>query len=248
MLQFQCPHCSGIFQIDSQAAGQQVACPLCQGVVAIGQVDGPAEPPVAFEPPPVMAPAVPNVAVVREPGVQQLACPWCNGSFQVTADMVGQQVACPHCNESVSVPVAEAGPFDPPPVVEHAEPAPPPAAEAIAAGQPTAVSTDPMAPASIAATADIHAVATTAAATAVLAPEQSTRKIVVGDKVVEIRRLTPEQRARRRFTRNLVMIGICVVIMICTLAFIQHRQQAAAPPPTDGEQADPMKPEPPAKK
>lgn len=39
-LQFTCPHCAGVFQVDSSMSGGQVACPLCHGVVMLPAMGG----------------------------------------------------------------------------------------------------------------------------------------------------------------------------------------------------------------
>lgn len=35
LVRFVCPHCSGSFELENPPAGEQVACPLCQGTLAI---------------------------------------------------------------------------------------------------------------------------------------------------------------------------------------------------------------------
>ena len=49
-MQFSCPHCSGLFQVDSSLGGQQVSCPHCRGVVVL--------PAMAGYPPPGAAPGI----------------------------------------------------------------------------------------------------------------------------------------------------------------------------------------------
>lgn len=39
-LQFTCPHCSGVFQVDSSMSGGQVACPHCRNVVVLPATSG----------------------------------------------------------------------------------------------------------------------------------------------------------------------------------------------------------------
>ena len=39
-MQFSCPHCSGLFQVDSSLGGQQVSCPHCRGVVVLPAMAG----------------------------------------------------------------------------------------------------------------------------------------------------------------------------------------------------------------
>ena len=49
---------------------------------------------------PTFGPAQP----LQTPPTEQLACPLCQGMFQVTPEMAGQQVSCPHCHQLVSIP------------------------------------------------------------------------------------------------------------------------------------------------
>lgn len=117
--QFQCPHCDGFFQIEAGFAGGQVACPACQGVVAIPEspIEPPSvsppgypSPPESVTPPaapnelPIQPPAVPQPGHVNQPAALPVSCPFCNGMFQVTTDMAGQAVACPHCQQAVTTP------------------------------------------------------------------------------------------------------------------------------------------------
>ncbi len=122
-MQFHCPYCSGIFQIDPSMAGQEVACPLCDGVVGIpSELDwGEASSgPDAAPPIPAPPPAPPSNAF-------EMSCPLCAGIFQVTADMAGQQVACPHCDGHVTVPWSSSEPAAPPGPPLPSAGAPPPA-------------------------------------------------------------------------------------------------------------------------
>jgi hypothetical protein len=98
-VQFNCPLCAGLFQIDPAMAGGEVLCPNCQGTVTIPAMSAP-------------PPSVPPPAATA----QELSCPLCTGVFQVTPDMAGQQVSCPHCTGLVMIPTQS----DP-----HSVPAPP---------------------------------------------------------------------------------------------------------------------------
>lgn len=40
-VQFACPHCSGLFQVDDSMSGQQVACPHCRGLVVVPSMGTP---------------------------------------------------------------------------------------------------------------------------------------------------------------------------------------------------------------
>lgn len=104
-VQFNCPLCAGLFQVDPAMAGGQVLCPNCHGTVTIPQMSAP----------PVESPA---------PATSELSCPLCTGVFQVTQEMAGQQVSCPHCAGLVMIP----GETPPPPA------AAPPAGEVVTPG------------------------------------------------------------------------------------------------------------------
>lgn len=111
--QFQCPHCSGLFQVDASMGGTQVACPHCHGTVGLppaeapeshwgahgwqGQHAGGADLGQTRE-----SPVVP-------PAGQEwmLHCPVCQGMFQIPPELAGHVVACPHCQSAVQAPVME---------------------------------------------------------------------------------------------------------------------------------------------
>src|SRR5688500_15133978 len=94
----QCPHCTGLIQVEVSSAGQQLGCPFCQGafvvppeealwqlLAAAGGMPAPAAPPMESE-------------------AFTLACPACTGPFQALASMSGQTVGCPHCGSPVTIP------------------------------------------------------------------------------------------------------------------------------------------------
>jgi hypothetical protein len=120
VVQFHCPHCGGLFQIDESLSGQHVSCPLCASVVAIPEL---APPPAGFPPPPPPE-SDPYPPAPASEEAFQLGCPICSGAFQVTRSMGGQQVACPHCNNAVLLPDFEGpSPTAPePPAADWAEP------------------------------------------------------------------------------------------------------------------------------
>ncbi|QDU26051.1 hypothetical protein ETAA8_11230 [Anatilimnocola aggregata] len=90
-----CPHCAGNIQVDTDYAGQQVACPLCHNALMLPPAEVLAQflaaAPPAFQPPP-------------QEQLFTLGCPVCNNPLQVTAALSGQQVGCPHCNTPIMVP------------------------------------------------------------------------------------------------------------------------------------------------
>ncbi|MBW3597462.1 MAG: hypothetical protein KY475_09335 [Planctomycetes bacterium] len=128
-VQFHCPHCGGLFQIDESLAGQHVSCPLCAGVVAIPDLS----PPAGDYPPPPPSELGPYPPAPEHDEAISLGCPICSGVFQVTRSMGGQQVACPHCSNAVMLPEFEAPPppgAEPPAGQWSAPPlSPPPSSE-----------------------------------------------------------------------------------------------------------------------
>ena len=104
--QFNCPHCTGIFEVDSSMGGQQIACPMCQGVMTLPDMETPSTPSGhhSWQPEqPASSDATPSYPAASG-NISQLACPLCNGPFQVTPEMAGQQVSCPHCAGLVMIP------------------------------------------------------------------------------------------------------------------------------------------------
>ena len=211
MLHYQCPHCTGVFQVDPVMAGQQVACPTCQGVVTIGVAANPDAVPTADIAPQDLAPPIieprtddeddspwyPDVEEsARQPVVaaeiavatavpttpsEMLGCPHCGGAFQVTAAMAGQQMACPHCRGIVTIPNA-----------------------------PTSTTGAPD-----------SATPESDAMLAFRIPD-STKKIQVGGRVVEVRRLTPEEKAKRRLIKRVVLIGFCTAVLIGSMIYLVY--------------------------
>lgn len=124
VVQFHCPHCGGLFQIDESLSGQHVSCPLCASVVVIPDL-GSAPAPTGFPPPPPELGHYPSPSAPEES--LPLGCPVCSGVFQVTRSMGGQQVACPHCHSAVLLPDFQEphSPAPLPPTLDTSTPAAP---------------------------------------------------------------------------------------------------------------------------
>lgn len=77
--QYKCPHCNGLFQVDTTLSSVQVACPHCRQPVALARDQLFAEPPlpdppmvesmpthfVATEPPPIKSPPLRNATAAH---------------------------------------------------------------------------------------------------------------------------------------------------------------------------------------
>ena len=106
-MQFSCPHCSGLFQVDATFGGQQISCPHCRGVVALPPLGGPpaatapsVPQPYGGQPLPTVGPAAPtqipgNVFGSGPPQEQQLPPP----NQPVPAPTVPQQSVQPRAAE-----------------------------------------------------------------------------------------------------------------------------------------------------
>lgn len=176
--------------------------------------------------------------------MQQFNCPHCGGLFRVDADISGRQVACPNCGRHVLIPAppaaAEREPRSEPPADVRRPAAPwtgnppvtdqpkapaqrfsPPMADAGRLQQP--VLPDPMAPATPAVgPADSENRAEQFPPEAIRSLESETgidiqdrpKTIVHKGRVIELRRLSAKEKARRRLRRRLVLILIGGAVLI----------------------------------
>lgn len=290
LMQFACPHCQGVFQVDDAMSGQTVACPHCQGHVQVaGDAAAPPEtsslndPPQAppepkrepsrFPEPPSFPgqtvpsrpspPAEPEItpqlpprptaspeAPVSPPSDKTssderagkakfvIECGECGGTFRSNQAMVGQHVLCPYCSARLMVPEgggraepADATPADAPSIPSPAQSASsqpsPDKGRAIIVDKPQ---TPVEAPGSADAADDAKKhresnVFKPAEGEQIVDPElavkdEGKRLVKVGDQYVEIRRLTPEEKAARRFRRNIVMVVLGAIVLGVTIFFL----------------------------
>lgn len=139
MLQFACPYCNGMFQVEPSMAGGEAMCPICHAVVVvpadIGGFAPPQEHPPAADPfdfmrakrggmfegldqgPPPEPVAdlgpLPTMSAGVAPDMAALVamgCPYCGSPFQVDAALAGQQAMCPACHGLVVLPDSLAPP------------------------------------------------------------------------------------------------------------------------------------------
>lgn len=169
-----------------------------------------------------------------------IACPICQGQVAATGSLRGHDACCPLCASLFHVPFPKSarpsaedpeadvrpaphavrrpqpasGPSglgeDWGPVIEKlAPPQPEPKTEAALDQPPTATFEPPPAEPSL-----------PEPALADLAFREPLRTVRVGDALIELRRLSPEERRSRRFRRNLLMIaiGISILLAIVVLA------------------------------
>ncbi len=236
-----CPVCRGHMAATRSLCGLEACCPLCSNlfrvpgpaVTAVAPTAALAEdwggvieqlaPPVPKTEPPPSEVQYPRMSYVF--GASKPSGPSDETVGHADAELPIEQPTAPPTSEppppvTSDVPVVESiATSDPAPVVEPAaaieatpvqEELTPDAAELVAAitlGDAPAVVAPPediphMGPASVEPTA------------AELELREPVRTIRQGDTVIEIRRLTPEERRARRFRRNLMMIVIGVSILL----------------------------------
>jgi len=285
LLQFACPHCQGVFQVDDAMSGQTVACPHCQGHVQVAgnaavppESSSPNDPPQAppepqrqpsrFPEPPSFPgqsvpsrpspPSEPETTPNRPPrptaspeapvsppsdkpssgeragkGKFVIECGKCSGTFRSNPAMVGQQVLCPYCSARLKVPEgggraepADVTPADAPAIPTPAQPASD-KGRAIIVDKPQTLVDAPV-NADTADDAKRHAesnVFKPAEGEEIVDPElavkdEGKRLVKVGDQYVEIRRLTPEEKAARRFRRNIVMVVLGAIVLGVAIFFL----------------------------
>ncbi|MDH3719524.1 MAG: zinc-ribbon domain-containing protein [Planctomycetota bacterium] len=238
LLQYECPHCGGQFQVDASLRGGHVTCPSCQGVVAL-----------AGQTPAAVAEGDRGQDVSAEP--IWLNCPVCQGVFRAGQDMAGQQVICPHCQNRVAVPgpasIADAAGS------RNADQGPA-SAQALAGNRPKSPNGDkgvaaqaPLVPELPDGRSDKSAVSwpvvpdtadqlsvtmdagdETAADRVGTVDEggvsgiqihESRRTVAYGDRVIELRPLTPKEKARQRLVKNIVVFAVGAGILISYLLY-----------------------------
>lgn len=238
LVTLECPHCRGLVQIDPAAAGQQVACPLCQGAMQVPSAEAlsaaaPTPPPPV--PPPLTAPppASPSMPWGIRPvtvELMSLACPSCGGMFQVPPGAAGMQLPCPTCRQLVTIPEAASAQPAAPPLIppeqnppeqnlpEASEPIesllPPGAADASVV--PGAHVPLPVAPRPV-------PITPTPTEGNVLAIKDRPKVVGEGDDAVEVRRLSPEEKARRRAVRNVILFIVGVAILLAYVVYQSRR-------------------------
>jgi hypothetical protein len=141
----------------------------------------------------------------------QLACPLCDGVFQVEVAWQGTQVACPHCDQAVTIPTLELA-AAPQIVVEPESPTPITADAAPVEPLPPKVSrVDELKMA--------RRLPDTAAGDSPFAVHESAPTIVTPEGTkVELRRRTPDERARLRNRWQLV-VAVAGAVLLAALMF-----------------------------
>lgn len=206
-----CPICQGAFQVVPEMAGQQVACPHCQSPVGIPDLWNVGAPPIApdamppMEAPPVMEPDGENMPVVRSGKKKKRIEASIADLLPPGAESLPPEVPV----ENPAAPVADD------PALLAAALLPPGAATAGKAvvGEQKAISTTPAKrPVKLPMPAHGVVVPTPDGGYATLQDKPAMVQTAAGP--VEVRKLSPEEKARRRLRMNIIMFVICMVILI----------------------------------
>jgi hypothetical protein len=151
----------------------------------------------------------------------QLACPLCDGVFQVDIAWQGTQVACPHCEQAVTVPVLE---FEPPAEAPRivVEPEAKPAKSREPQREPS-THVDETAPPPISRIEALklaRRLPATAARNSPFAVRDVSRRVrTATGQTVELRRRTPDERSRfrRRLQLAVALTGAVVLAVLLTV-------------------------------
>ncbi len=223
---FGCPNCQNPFQVPDDAAGKAFQCPTCQSTVEVPGFADAAE--------------TPNGSSPLEQAPSIFYCPLCSGQFGVEESMLGQKVACPHCAELVEIEpdfeeVPELETVDESSTIEtvqrkEAEQEEPVAEEPLPPPEPVfePQSVDHLLPPRCG-VPDPQRFPTRLGSDTVILPDgdggyQSVEANIVtithNGQEYELKRLTPEQRRRRKAIHNTITIGIAFGLIYFTLRLL----------------------------
>lgn len=249
-VQFHCPLCRGLFQVDDSLAGIEVNCPHCAGLVTVPSFDA--------EPPPPQG------------DLFQLSCPICAGEFQVPPEAAGQEVSCPHCYGVVAVPaLSDYGDSAAPPVPSDqpattnsprhvpgsagSSPAPvqqmyyppgaapnspvadgssstrrrldppdsTPSADLLPPGAADAASTQERKPLPAAIPQRRNNTVLIPTEQGLVGVHEPVKTIQLRGEEVELRQLTSQEKAQRRMIRNGLLFAFCVIALIAVMAALK---------------------------
>jgi hypothetical protein len=160
-------------------------------------------PPTAFHPEPLLA----------------LACPTCFGAIAVGSDLLGQAAECPLCQCGFRVPLTSVADTTPQPAVAASATSPatePPARPRQQHREPRPHAPPPKTAAPPSKENAFDEPPPQAAPVKELQFQEPVRTVGSGAQVVELRRLTPEEKAVRRARRNLIMMltGVSILMAI----------------------------------
>jgi DNA-directed RNA polymerase subunit RPC12/RpoP len=203
--QLGCPVCGGVFQVTRDMAGMQVSCPHCSTAVLLPEAPSPpavgasaawsdatagleTPPPLFQEPAAATAPPiVETTPAAPRPPVDPF-------SSSVAATKPAEKDV-----EDLLPPAAEKPDA---PVVEHDAEAPRADDERAARRQAAAPTKPVLIPTEDGAYIALH---------------EPVKKVAAGGREIELRRLSPEEKERRRFRRNLVVAGLGLFLLIVAM-------------------------------
>lgn len=156
-----------------------------------------------------------------------VACPVCQGQVAATGSLRGHDACCPLCASLFRVPFPKAE-------APAREPLPQPPRRPEAAGTATGLGEDwgpvieklapPRREQEPSAAADQVPVAAFEPSRTEMAFREPLRTVQIGGEVIEIRRLSPEERRRRRFRRTLLTIAVGISILLAIVVLFGTRR------------------------
>jgi hypothetical protein len=203
-----CPMCMGQFQVTLDMSGQEVNCPHCQQVVSVpdlrDEVLWEETPPQEADSSPQSKEAVTNEALYppgyappqAEPSLDDLLPPAIMGA-SASAASVDDPLLPPIAGEVVAPP--------------SDVPSPPPIAENERKPLPAPIPSRPK---------DTILIPTEHGLVGVHEPVKT---VMYGGEEVELRQLSPDEKARRRVLRNTVFVVFCLVVLIGVMLVLSRR-------------------------
>lgn len=207
--QFHCPYCQGVFQAESGARGAQVVCPHCRSHVTVPST---ALAPVSHSPPPP-PPSEKHGSAAAGPTTDRIQedTPTTAKEARVAASVPPTpepRIAASHDPLTPAVPPA---PTEPPFPFGSPIPAVPNSLDEGKWPKTSESSTpNPESPVVVLDAKTKYS----AEDTSEIQIHDGPRTIKYGNRVVQLRQLTPEERARHRLINNLVVVGISLVVLL----------------------------------
>ncbi len=229
-MQFICPFCTGLFEVEAGLIGHHVTCPTCGGIVLVAGASLPPDIPPPPPPPPgpglVLSPAIPS-----PPGAFLPPVLVSQGAPQLGVDMM------PPLPPSGFAPPPPPGLPPIPPTTDFSPPSiddrlPPPVELPAPVPQPPTAPTPPAAPRPVPSSIVSQPATTEPQPRSTPGETQKSGKdamqVDLGDGVARpapVKRYrTPEERANRRIFRNLLW-GFLSLIVLVIMAVILIRNQ-----------------------
>ena len=161
--------------------------------------------------------------------LSQFNCPHCSGPFQVDTPLHSLQLACPHCRQPVAF--ANEPPVSEPPISEQANSEPPVAESRLLEPPPTEpkIAEVPISPATSPTRKRVntqprsHSPADLLPPGAVISPQKAVSQPAEEHEAItdvfRSRQVMADDRATRKFVKNMIVWVCCAIVLVSILAF-----------------------------